>query len=121
MTSAGTCPASIVLLAGVGAVSAARPIIMISVLPRRTTAPGSRTTRPVTGTPLTSVPFRLPRSTTDSATGLGTSLRWRRDTPSSDSTSPSHSRPTSIARSTTTRRTGRPSSLISMIGAPAIS
>lgn len=31
--------------------------------------------RPVIGTPLTSVPFRLPRSTTDSATGLGTSLR----------------------------------------------
>jgi len=85
------------------------------------TDPGSSTARPVIGTPLSSVPFVLPRSTTDSATGLGTSLRCRRDTSWSDSTSPSHSRPTSIARSTITRRTGRPGSLISMIGAPAIS
>ena len=75
MTSAAACPASSVLWAAAGSTWSARPIMMISVLPRRTTAPDSSTMRPVIGTPLTSVPFRLPRSTTDSATGLGTSLR----------------------------------------------
>jgi len=119
--TAAVRPPRTVLLTGAASASLVRPTIMISVLPRRTTAPGSSTTRPVTGTPLTSVPFRLPRSTRESATGLGTSLRWRRDTPSSASTSPSQSRPTSIARSTTTRRACFPCSLISMIGDPAIS
>ncbi len=81
MTRLGACLPSTVRLAVIGSIGisrstvSSRPTIMISVPPRRTTEPISSTARPVIGTPSSSVPFVLPRSTTDSASGLGTSLR----------------------------------------------
>ena len=94
---------------------------MISERPSRTTSPGTSATRRVSATPLTVVPLRLPRSTTDSAVGLGTSRRCCLDTRSSASIAPVQSRPTTIGRLSTRRRAGRPHSRISIRGGPATS
>ena len=90
-----------------------RPFSSISTAPIVTTWPGCTVVVSDMRRPSTLVPLVLLRSLTARPSPTGASRTCRRDTPASDTSTPSHSRPTSTGLSISISLVGRPGSLSS--------